>query len=281
MRKFWPKIRTVLTTVAWIICGCGVMILSGAALLRQQNLKLKTITVNVDQSDGMLFVNPNDILQILKDHRVNIESASLDQLNYQNLERTIQSNPWVKHAELFVNTSGNLDVNVTQRKPVLRVINNQGVSYYIDDHSMKMPVSNNFTARVPVATGCIFSGPENHNTIDSVTEQKLFILACYVQSDSFLSSLTEQIVVNTQKEFELIPLLGNQTILIGDTDSLQQKFNKLKIFYKEGMDRLGWPDYKTINLKYTNEVFCEKRDPVKTGTFLAQRDSTKSNRPTP
>jgi cell division protein FtsQ len=34
----------------------------------------------------------------------------------------------------------------------------------------------------------------------------------------------------------------------------------LKIFYKEGIAKVGWEKYKSIDLRYMNQVVCEKRD---------------------
>jgi cell division protein FtsQ len=42
--------------------------------------------------------------------------------------------------------------------------------------------------------------------------------------------------------------------LLGNADSLALKFNNLKVFYKQALPMVGWDAYKTINIKYTNQV---------------------------
>ena len=66
--------------------------------------------------------------------------------------------------------------------------------------------------------------------------------------------------MNEEKEFELIPSVGNHSVLIGDVNDLGEKFSKLKIFYREGLNHTGWSQYSEINLKYRNEVYCTKRN---------------------
>ena len=280
MKKFWNKIKPILIITFWMLCVSGLVILLGASVIHQQQLLFQSIKVDIDESNGMLFLSKEDVISLLRNDRVNVdESKSIDEVNYGRLERVIENNPYVANAEIFVDASGNIQINIRQRTPILRVINNKGVSYYIDEHARTMPLSSKFTARVPVATGNILTGDENENKTDSVTAKKLFTLAKFINRDSFLTSLTEQVVVNNQREFELIPRIGNHSILVGDTDRLTDKFNNLKIFYREGLNKVGWNNYSLVNLKYENEVYCTKRNKT-TGSSGSKVISSLSTSPT-
>ena len=59
-------------------------------------------------------------------------------------------------------------------------------------------------------------------------------------------------------DFELIPLVGKQLIILGDANDIKEKFDNLQIFYKQGLSHEGWDKYDTINLKYRNQVVCTK-----------------------
>ena len=277
MKKFWNKIKPVLIFTFWVLCAGGVITLLGAAIQKQQHMSFRSIEVNIDETNGALFLSKEDVLRMLKDDQVNTDKQQpVREVNFGKLERVMENNPYVENAELFVDVNGIIQVNIRQRTPILRVINNQGVGYYLDEHASKMPLSSKFTARVPVATGNILAGAENSNNHDSVTLQKLYSLAAFINRDTFLTSLIEQVVVNNQREFELIPSLGNHTILLGDIDELNEKFSKLKIFYRDGLNHVGWNNYSQVNLKYRNEVYCTKRtisEPVKAVT-VAIADST-------
>src|SRR6185295_12746991 len=98
-------------------------------------------------------------------------------IDYHKLESIIESNPFVESAQVFVDANENIEVSVKQRLPILRIINNQSVSYYLDNHGRRMPLSSKFTARVPVATGFIFTNAEHPTLADTVIEEKLFGLA--------------------------------------------------------------------------------------------------------
>ena len=260
MKNFWQKIKPALIICFWLLCSAAVVTLLGASMIKQHHLSFQNIIVNMDDENEMQFIDQNTILRLLKDHQVNREKTKpVNAIDYYKLEKVIESNPFVESAEMFVDANEKIQINIKQRLPVIRIINNQGVSYYLDEYGMRMPVSSNFTARVPVATGFIFTNAEHRTSIDSVIEQKLFTLANFIHGDSFLTSLTQQIIVNPQNEFELIPVIGNHSILLGDVGALDEKFNKLKIFYKAGWRHTGWNQYSKINLKYTGEVYCTKR----------------------
>jgi len=64
--------------------------------------------------------------------------------------------------------------------------------------------------------------------------------------------------VNERHELELIPRKGNHVVLLGDTQELKEKMNKLFIFYTQGLNKIGWNNYQVINIKYKNQVVCSK-----------------------
>jgi cell division protein FtsQ len=88
--------------------------------------------------------------------------------------------------------------------------------------------------------------------------------------------------VNSDREIELIPRVGNQRILIGNADSLDVKLNNLQAFYKQVLPKVGWDTYKVINVKYTNQVIGIKNENIKADSVkaakAAKQDSLKTKR---
>jgi cell division protein FtsQ len=88
--------------------------------------------------------------------------------------------------------------------------------------------------------------------------QKVFIAASALSKQSFTLALTEQLFLNNQGELELIPKIGDQIIVLGDTTHLAEKIENLNTFYTRGMQAEGWNNYRSISLKYRNQVICTK-----------------------
>lgn len=272
MKNFLQKIKAILIIVLWLSCGSVVVILLGASLLKKQDSPFQKIEVRIEESDGHLFIDRSDVLQLLKNHRISEEHPKpVSDISFNALEKMIESNPYVSNATVYVDANDKIRITVAQRLPLIRIINNQLVSYYIDDRGRRMPCSPKFTARVPVATGFIFTNADQHRYADSLIEQKLFLLADFIRRDTFLSALTEQIVVNEHQEFELIPLVGNHSILIGDVDDLDRKFSNLKSFYNGAIRHHQLDQYSLINIKFSNQVYCTRKSEYTRNTLKASQ----------
>lgn len=188
------------------------------------------------------------------------EKVPLGKLKVGEIEKVLEKEPFVLDAEVYVDAKNQLYVHVTQRTPILRVIDQDNKTYYMDKTGRQMPMSDHSTARVLIATGEIppytpdFQDPKKKHFL-----KKMFDLTEYIRQDEFLNPMIEQIYVNRNEEFTLIPKVGRQKIIFGKYEDVEDKFKRLELFYEEGMSREGWQKYKTINLKYRRQVVCEKR----------------------
>jgi cell division protein FtsQ len=89
--------------------------------------------------------------------------------------------------------------------------------------------------------------------------RELFGLAEYINGNKFWKAQIQQIYVNEDGDFELIPLVGSHVIVFGTFDKPDVKFSKLEALYRNGLSVKGWNTYNVINLKYENQVVTEKR----------------------
>jgi cell division protein FtsQ len=272
MKKFKVKVdwKKFFRLSGKVFVVCAFLASFGFTEHRRGDMVCKEIVIQVDDSLGNSFVQKNDIAQLIRDKFGNLEGKLLYSINISLLEKIIDGNPFVLKAQVFSTVDGKLIVEVKQRTPIVRVINNFNESFYIDDRGMLMPMSDKFTAHVPVANGSIFNREteqrirkitlqEINDTSFSVTLlEKIFMVSEYVRTHEFWNAQIEQIYINAAGEMELIPRVGNQTILFGDEREMDKKFEKLYTFYKEGLSKTGWNQYKTINVTFKDQVVCSK-----------------------
>ena len=129
-----------------------------------------------------------------------------------------------------------------------------------------MPASQNYTSYEIIASGNIeqnysFENIDSfpklqENPVKKTVIDDLFTLIKYINNNAFFLAQIEQIYVNQDNEFELIPRVGNQTILFGTIDNYEIKFNNLEAFYKKAMNKVGWNKYKTISVQFDNQIVC-------------------------
>ena len=180
-------------------------------------------------------------------------------LNVERVERVLEDDPFIHEADVFIDAKNKIHIEVSQREPILRVIDKNGLNYYLDTEGMMMPLSQHFTARVLVATGEIPPFDPDYLNRKKNRLKAVFEMTNIILKDQLLKSLVAQVDINKRREITMVPVVGNQTIEFGELEDVEDKIFRLKTFYAEAMPRLGWKKYKTINLKFRNQVVCKKR----------------------
>jgi len=226
-----------------------IVFLYGFAAHRNSLKTNKDVKVVFENGEN-LFVSYETVNKLLIQNLDAYKNQSKENINLNNLEGFLQRNEMIENAEIFLTLSGELGAIITQRTPVLRVAN-ETETYYYDKLGTRMPLSDNYSARVPITTDTI-SGQGNFDIIN---------LSNTIRNDDFLQ---KQIIgINliegkTKDQFELKTRVGDQKIIFGDLSRIDEKIAKLKVFYQKIMLDSTITDYKTINLKFYNQIVCEK-----------------------
>lgn len=254
----------IFTGFAWLISLAGVVVLLSFINVKKQTVKCTDVKILIPGADN--FIEREEIDAILKEDQGVLLGRNLENINIHKIEKKLQSNPYIGFAKVYVDMDGVLHIEVKQRQPILRILNENGQDFYIDNDGLKMPISSNFTADVLVATGHITEVFGSRvDTLHTQLARDLYKTAQYIKKDTLWDAQIEQIVVDQKNDIELIPRVGNQRIVLGNADSLEKKMKNLLLFYKKAMPQVGWDTYKTINIKYTNQIVCEKRDSTELG----------------
>jgi cell division protein FtsQ len=217
------------------------------------------------------FIERGEVDRILLEHSGTLVGRNLDEINIHKLENLLKANPFIEYAKVFADMNGIIHVDIRQRKPLLRIINMANVNFYIDENGFKIPMSDNYTARVLVANGLIdedFTGKVD--TLSSQLARDLFKAAKFIRQDTLWNDQVEQLFVSLNGDIEIVPRVGDHKIILGSADSLETKFRNLLVFYKKAIPKVGWDAYKTINLKYANQIICEKNIIDSTVVAMAQ-----------
>jgi len=266
--------KLVFKCFSWVVCLAGLVALMSFIGIKKNDILCNDIKVLIPGADN--FIEREEIDAILKQGQGSLMGRRLNDINFEKIERTIKSNPFIAFAKVYADMDGTVHIEIQQRQPVLRVVNANDQDFYIDMNGLKMPVSSNFTANVLVANGKImeyFSGKVD--TLITGVAKDLYKTALYVKQDTLWEAQIEQVFVNDKNDIELIPRVGNQRIILGTADSLDVKMRNLLAFYKQAMPKVGWETYKTINIKYTNQIVCEK---ARVDTLSSGQDSLANDR---
>ena len=250
----------------------GTFVTLGFVRKEQGQKRATALNIQVKTGDENYFVTPADIRQMLTDKGDSIVHQPLESIDIPSLERLISNNPSVETAEVFASVNGEVRICATQRQPIARLFTLSGETYYIDRDGKLMPWSSSYTANVVMANGFINESYGNwyRYTMKDIEASAplreysvlddIYRISDFIGKDSCRKALIGQIYVNSAKEYELIPNIGTFRIVIGDSNDLEEKFNKLTVFCRDGLRNTGaWNEYSVINLKFKNQIVCTKR----------------------
>ncbi|MDQ3046305.1 MAG: hypothetical protein M3R27_02070 [Bacteroidota bacterium] len=256
----------------WTILSVGLLLSLGFVNKEQDAMLCSDIEINVAPDKELYFIDQIDIRKLLISRGDSIIGQPRFTVNVTELENVLNSHAAIANAEVFIGINGKLTVNIKQRKPVIRIINADGDSYYLDEEGTLMPLSDKYTMNVLVANGLIMEPYAKRYQYSAEQIGKdtllgkismlddLFEMAKYIRGNEFWRSQVQQIYVNSEKDIELVPMAGDQKIIFGDTTFMDEKFKKLMTFYQQGLNTTGWWDkYSVINLKFKNQIVCTKK----------------------
>jgi cell division protein FtsQ len=275
-----PLLRYILMGLAATVCLGGLIVLMSFIEVKKSEVLCTDVKVYIP--GNQYFIDKQEVDKILLINNRPLIGRKMEEINIHELETKLKANPFIEFAKVYINMDGVINVEISQRQPILRIINHIDQDFYVDQHGLKIPLSSNFTARVLVANGFIDELFANRvDTLHTAIAQQLFKTADYIRRDSLWAAQIAQIYINKDHEIELIPRAGNNRILLGDADSLDRKFHNLLVFYKKALPKVGWDTYKIINVKYANQVVGVRNDKLKQDDSLKSKtavsDSTKSD----
>jgi len=246
------SIRKVIQTLVTIVVVTGFTMAILSADRLQNRRTLTEVDIKIRNSDVVHFLDEQEVTKMLfTDRHLAPEQLPLAKLDIHKMENIARSNPWVSNAEIYVDNERGLHINITQRVPVIRVFEESGHSYYLDADLNAMPLSDRYVHYTPMITGA----PQLRDDSSSRgVKLSMLSLVSHIAGNKFWNAQIAQIVINKDNTFELIPILGKQRILLGDTSRVPEKLNNLLAFYQQVENKVGWEKYEVIDLRFRDQV---------------------------
>lgn len=251
-------VKTILKSIKFILVGIVIVSVIGFANMRQSDRYVKHVKVNIDNQFQNYFIDDNDVYELIdelgKDYLLGSDLGSLD---LSDIESKVKRHRFVEDAEIYHDLHGNLTIEVKQNRPIARLLNSSDEDQYIGTTGLLLPESNHFTARVLLVTKSeeiLFS---EENIADDIEGERIFEVLKFISEDRFWKAQIAGIHIDENLELTLQPQVTKQLIEFGKAEDIENKFKKLKIFYKKILPYKGWNSYETVNLKYRNQIVCK------------------------
>lgn len=221
----------------------------------------KEIKITLVDSAKNRFVTAQEILQILDGFMGKTVGKQNKTINLNLIEELLQKRSAIKDAQVHLTREGKMFIDITQRRPVLRIQTENG-GFYVDDTEYIFPLVETFTSYVPIVSGhipLIINSEHRGKALedDKNWMSRILEMGAFLDKNPFWSAQIEQIYVDSNGDILLYPRVGNQKIIFGDLKDIEEKFGKLQAFYKTVVQEEGWDKYSSVNLKYKNQIVCK------------------------
>lgn len=232
-------LRKILKIVTIILLPVSLQIFASN---RNQTRTIKEVKVDHQSSD--MYITDETVRRMVLNPQNKTEIGSL---KINEIEKLLDNHAMIEKSEVFCTIDGILNVKIKQRQPLARFYE-EGKFFYMDSQGKKMPLSDSFSARVPLVTG----------NIDEKHWENTYNLIKFIQNDEFLTKNITKINIKRNGEYEFDMRIASFVVIWGDLEEMEQKKANLKAFYKQMEKSNTLNVYKIVNLKYSNQVVCTK-----------------------
>ena len=199
------------------------------------------------------FITDEYVRSILTRNKISPEGMKISEVSLEQIEQLMLEESHIECASCYYDAAGRLCIKVVPQQPILHVISQKGEDYYLSSTGLSMSTGT-FNVDLCVATG---------NITKKFAAEHLLEFARYIHDDLFWSEQIEQIHVVSPEEIELYPRVGQHVIELGSVNGFQEKLGRLRTFYREGLERVGWNKYSKISLAYDGQVVCTRANSKK------------------
>jgi len=237
MRINWMKIKLIFLLI--LISGLFYSTIS------VNNLRdISKTNIYIDNSNN-LFITKDSIKSAVTEI-ITTKNIRKSSVHVKALEFELNKIELVRKSDVFIDVNGTMVVNIQQRMPIARFIDNKS---YLDEDGLVMPKSRYYSARVPVIKGYA-------NTQDQL--DLIYQLSNYIKDDKFLSQSATEILIDNNNNFSIKLRDYRFKILIGQLNNLDLKIKNFKAFYINALANQILNKYSVINLQFDNQVVCVK-----------------------
>ena len=244
-------IKRILLSIVMLLVMAYLVIAITAFNVKPVNLVCQDIDLVIRDSVNAGFITKNEVTSILTRSNAYPIGKKVEEVDLKVLEEILDKHPLIDQVECYKTPGGKIYVEVTQRVPVLRVFSRNGESYFVDNKGTIMPPEAKCIAHLPVVTG---------NVEKSFALTDLYEFAFFLQKNKFWDAQIEQINVLKGQEIELVPRVGDHIVFLGKIDNYESKLNRLKEFYRKGLNKVGWNKYERISVEFGNQIICTKKE---------------------
>ena len=261
MPRIWKHIANIAFGTLLVCVLTGAYFLGAA---KRKPIKCKGVSITVTDSAMNRFISPREIKRFLDEElEGGYLGVQIDSIDLSRIEEILDGKSAILKSQAYTTKDSMLNVSVTQKKPIVRFQKGTKGFYAADDGSL-FPLQSTYTSHVMVVDGYVPLKIEHGYLGKPDTEagckwlQQIVTLVKYIEGSKTWKSKIVQITVLEDSDLVLIPRTGHERFLIGQATDIEEKFDKMALYYKSVRNRKGEDAYKTVDLRFKDQIVCRK-----------------------
>ena len=240
----------------------GIVVLVVVAAIAMKSRRCEDVKVTFLPKNNADILTQSDVLELLAKNNIIYLNKKVKEVEPEKISALLQKHAYVDEVSGVYFSGTTLRIDLKLKQPILHLYSRQGNQYLIDDKGRLLPYLPTMRERLLIANGAIAQEYKAGLTDTcNATLHQLYTVATAINRKPFLKAQISQLYVtgNPNSAIEILPVMGNQTILLGDTSNLENKLNTLQTVYKEGISYMGFHKYSQLDLRYKNRVVAKRR----------------------
>lgn len=241
----------------WIMGGFLLLLMLFSSMMSSGRREVFLPKTNIEDAGQFNMISDEDVQEFIqKEGDFSVSDSSLQEIDLNTLEKKIESNQFVKNAEVSRTLNGNLLVDIQQVKPLIRIRPSKGKGNYLTQEG-KLVDAGKHTARVPIFSGSVCDSLVKQEFWDSEEGKELFAFVEHIRNEPFWQAQISQIDFDKNFNMYLYTQVGKQLVEFGTVENYEGKLRKLRNFYTKIAPRKGWNKYDRVKLQYNCQTVCE------------------------
>ena len=197
-----------------------------------------------DKSDPI--ISEQNVDKLLIQSRDSAEMLFLENLDLNKSELRLVQNEMIRSAEVSVTLDGQVQAIVEARRPIARIMGSP--DKYLDDDNLLMPLSKEYTVRVPLVFG-----------FQEQDQDDLYQLIMTLRNDELLSESFSDVRIDAARGFVLSPRAFDFEVVLGSVEELDTKLVKFEAFIAKMAKDKKLKELGTVDLRYKKQVVATKK----------------------
>jgi len=250
------KLSRTVRLMAQGLLLAGLAVLTLSAVSYRKHAVVRATDIRMEDVLEEHLVDRTYLKEILvKQFESDLSGVPVEYIDINNVESMFRSDPYIRDAEVFIDKKEVLQIRVKERIPLLRMMDEEK-SYYLDKQGVSIPLSKQYTARMPI----VFLTKRAEAALTDKKRMDLLKLINGVNAHPFTKALVDQIEVDQNWEYTILPYLGKEKIRFGSTENMNDKLENIRLFYKKQIGQGKWNTCQIIDVRFEGQIVCDQNN---------------------